>query len=57
VGLDARQQLELAVRQVALRLRAVASLGAQLLDALLDDRQVCDGELEVQVVDVAPRVG
>ena len=42
---------------VALGLRAVPALGRELLEALLDDRQVGDGELEVEVVDVAPRVG
>ena len=57
VRLEPPQQLLLALGGLALGGRAMAALGRELLEALLDDRQVGDGELEVEVGDVAPRVG
>ena len=50
---DALQDLQLAVVGLALRGRAVAAGGAQLLDALLDDAQVGEGELQLELLDVA----
>ena len=55
--LDAPQELLLALGLVALGLRAVPALGGELLEALLDDRQVGDGELEIEIIDIAPRLG
>ena len=53
---DALQDLQLPVVGLPLRGRAVAAGGAQLLDALLDDAQVGQGELQLELLDVAPGI-
>ena len=55
-GHDALQDGQLAVVGLALRRRAVVARRPQLLEALLDHPQVGQGELQVQALDVAPRV-
>ena len=57
VRLEPLQQLLLEGVLLALAGRSVATAGAQLLEPLLDDRQVGHRELQVQLVDVPPRVG
>ncbi len=57
VGLEPAKQLLLALGGLALGGRAMAALGREPLEALLDDREVRHGELQVEVGDVAPRIG
>ena len=53
---DALEHDQLALVRLALGGRAVATAGAQLLDALLDHGQVGERELQLEALDVAPRV-